>query len=246
MHKIGATAILAFCIAALVTSGCQPYGQSTAALSSADSFAQEREEMVVRQLEGRDITDQGVLQAMRMTPRHEFVPTDQTRYAYEDRPLPIGEGQTISQPYIVALMTQAIDVQPGDRILEIGTGSGYQAAILAELTDEVYSIEIIDGLGRRAAQRLSELGYSRIHTRIGDGYYGWEEYAPYDAIIVTCAPDHIPHPLVAQLKAGGRMVIPVGPPGAYQSLWLLEKQPNGEVKTRNLGGVSFVPMTGEH
>jgi protein-L-isoaspartate(D-aspartate) O-methyltransferase len=202
--------------------------------------------MVAQQLERRDISDAEVLGAMRAVPRHEFVPEAQVRYAYEDRPLPIGEGQTISQPYIVALMTQVIDIQPGDRVLEVGTGSGFQAAVLAELTDEVYTVEIIEVLAQRAAGVLSELGYAHIHGRIGDGYYGWEEYAPYDAIVVTCAPDHIPHSLTAQLKVGGKMVIPVGPPGAYQSLWLLEKGPDGEVHSRNLGAVGFVPMTGDH
>jgi len=200
--------------------------------------------MVVTQLQSRDITDPEVLRAMRTVPRHKFVPEQYLDQAYADHPLPIGEGQTISQPYIVALMTQAVKIKPGDRVLEIGTGSGYQAAVLAELTDEVYTIEIIEALGLQAAKRLRELGYSQVHTKVGDGYYGWEEHAPYDAIIVTCAPDHIPPPLVAQLKVGGRMVIPVGPPGAYQSLWLLEKQPDGRVKRQNLGGVIFVPMTG--
>ena len=213
---------------------------------SAEPFARERDRMVAVQLESRDIADKQVLQAMHSIPRHEFVPPDQLSWAYADHPLPIGEGQTISQPYIVALMTQAAAVQRGDRVLEIGTGSGYQAAVLAELTSEVYTIEIIEPLGRQAAERLRELGYSKVHTKIGDGYYGWEEYAPFDAVIVTCAPDHIPHPLVAQLKVGGRMVIPVGPPGAYQSLWLLEKQADGKVQRRNLGGVTFVPMTGIH
>jgi len=209
-----------------------------------DPFVQERQQMVTSQLENRDITDPEVLRAMRLVPRHRFVPQDQVWQAYEDHPLPIGEGQTISQPYIVALMTQAAAITPGERVLEIGTGSGYQAAILAELTDEVYTVEIIETLGQQAAERLRELGYSRVHTRIGDGYFGWEEHTPYDVIIVTCASDHIPHPLVAQLAAGGRMVIPVGPPGAYQTLWLLEKSATGEVQTRNLGGVVFVPMTG--
>lgn len=223
--------------------GCRPSARP-AALLTADPFTQARERMVVTQLQSRDITDPEVLRAMRTVPRHKFVPEQYLDQAYADHPLPIGEGQTISQPYIVALMTQAVGVKSGDRVLEIGTGSGYQAAVLAELTDEVYTIEIIETLGLRAAKRLRELGYSEVHTKIGDGYYGWEEYAPYDAIIVTCAPDHIPRPLVAQLKVGGRMVIPVGPPGAYQSLWLLEKQPDGRVKRQNLGGVIFVPMLG--
>jgi protein-L-isoaspartate(D-aspartate) O-methyltransferase len=200
--------------------------------------------MVTTQLIARDITDSRVLRAMSVVSRHDFVPESQRPYAYEDRPLPIGEGQTISQPYIVALMTQAARIQPGDRVLELGTGSGYQAAILAEITSEVYSVEIIATLGERAAAQLSMLGYDSIRFQISDGYFGWEEHAPYDAIIVTCAPDHIPRPLVNQLAVGGRMVVPVGPPGAYQSLWLLEKQADGSLQRRNLGGVSFVPMTG--
>jgi len=236
--------VVALSLASLVAVVCRRASPPLPASPPTDSFAGERERMVSAQLEARDITQPEVLRAMREIPRHEFVPEDQIRYAYDDRPLPIGEGQTISQPQIVAFMTQVLELKPGDRVLEIGTGSGYQAAVLAELTDEVYSIEIIETLGQQAAERLRELGYSQIHSKIGDGYYGWEEYAPYDAIIVTCAPDHVPHPLVAQLKAGGRMVIPVGPPGAYQSLWLLEKQADGGVLRRNLGGVGFVPMTG--
>jgi len=237
---------MAWFVVASVALGCQPCAQPLTTSLPDDPFVQEHERMVTVQLEGRDITDPEVLRTMRKVPRHQFVPEDMLKRAYEDHPLPIGEGQTISQPYIVALMTQVVEVKPGDRVLEIGTGSGYQAAVLAELTDEVYTIEIIETLGRRAAGRLRELGYSQVHTKIGDGYYGWEEYAPYDAIIVTCAPDHIPRPLVAQLKVGGRMVIPVGPPGAYQSLWLLEKQADGGVQRRFLIGVGFVPMTGVH
>lgn len=236
---------MALSIIASVAWGCQPQSQIFTPTPSAGPFTKEREQMVDAQLEGRDIDAPEVLRAMRTVPRHKFVPEDQVSRAYEDHPLPIGEGQTISQPYIVALMTQVVKVKPGDRVLEIGTGSGYQAAVLAELTEEVYTIEILDTLGRRAAKRLDELGYSQIHTKVGNGYYGWEEHAPYDAIIVTCAPDHIPRPLIAQLAVGGRMVIPVGPQGAYQSLWLLEKQADGEVQRRNLGGVRFVPMTGE-
>ena len=235
---------LALSVATVVALGCQSRTPPPIATPPSDPFIQEREQMVTVQLEGRDITNPEVLRAMRAVPRHKFVPEDQLPYAYADHPLPIGEGQTISQPYIVALMTQVVKVKPGDRVLEIGTGSGYQAAVLAELTDEVYTIEIIETLGRRAAERLRELGYSQVHTQIGDGYYGWEEYAPYNAIIVTCAPDHIPRPLVAQLEVEGRMVIPVGPPGAYQSLWLLEKQADGRVQRRNLIEVAFVPMTG--
>jgi protein-L-isoaspartate(D-aspartate) O-methyltransferase len=239
--RIAAIALAAAVLAAL---GCTPRSEPPTISLPADPLTRKRGRMVTAQLEGRDITDSEVLRAMHKIPRHEFVPEDQINYAYDDHPLPIGEGQTISQPYIVALMAQAVQIDSGDRVLEIGTGSGYQAAVLAELTDEVYTIEIIETLGEQAAGRLREQDYHRIHAQIGDGYYGWEEHAPYDAIIVTCAPDHIPRPLVGQLKVGGRMVVPVGPPGAYQSLWLLEKQADGSVQRRNLGGVRFVPMTG--
>jgi len=186
-----------------------------------------------------------VLDAMLTVPRHEFVPEEFLEQAYADHPLPIGYGQTISQPYIVALMTELLEIEPGDKVLEIGTGSGYQAAILAQLTDQVYSVEIIEELATQAEARLQRLGYTQVHVLNADGYYGWEEYAPFDAIIVTCAPDHVPQPLVKQLKDGGRMVIPVGPPGGYQSLWLIVRQ-GEDVKMTNEGGVAFVPLTGEH
>lgn len=204
-----------------------------------------RKSMVETQIQARGIGDERVLNAMLEVPRHRFVPQEYRRLAYSDQPLPIGLGQTISQPYMVALMTELLSLQPGDRVLEVGTGSGYQAAVLAELTGEVYTIEIIETLARRAAETLRELGYDYVWTRVGDGYYGWEEHAPYDAIIVTCAPDHVPQPLVAQLKEGGRMVIPVGPPGSYQTLWLVEKK-EGKVLRFNQGAVFFVPLLGEH
>jgi protein-L-isoaspartate(D-aspartate) O-methyltransferase len=200
--------------------------------------------MVKHQIEARDVSDPVVLQAMNTVPRHEFVPADYRDQAYEDHPLPIGHGQTISQPYIVALMTELADIQPGERVLEIGTGSGYQAAILAQLTGEVYSIEIIPELAERAQAAFDTLGYDKITARQGDGYFGWEEHAPFDAILVTAAPDHVPQPLVNQLADGGRMVIPVGPPGGYQSLWLLERK-GDEVIRYNWGGVQFVPLTRE-
>jgi len=178
-------------------------------------------------------------------PRHRFVLQEYLAQAYADHPLPIGKGQTISQPYVVALMTEKLELKLGEKVLEIGTGSGYQAAVLAELTDEVYSIEIIEDLGRRGAAILRELGYKNVRVKIDDGYYGWEDHSPYDAIMVTCAPDHIPQLLINQLKDEGRMVIPVGPPGWYQTLWLIEKK-DGGVRSTNLGGVRFVPMLGEH
>lgn len=204
-----------------------------------------REVMVETTIASRGVEDENVLHAMRTVPRHRFVPPDQLDYAYADHALPIGYGQTISQPFIVAWMTELLELKPGEKVLEIGTGSGYQAAILAELGYvEVYSIEIIPELATRAEQRLEELGYDEVRVRQGDGYYGWQEYAPYDAIIVTAAPDHLPAPLLAQLKDGGRMVIPIGPPGLYQTLWKFVNQ-DGELKGYNLGGVGFVPLTGQ-
>jgi protein-L-isoaspartate(D-aspartate) O-methyltransferase len=201
--------------------------------------------MVRMQLSGRDITDALVLKAMETVPRHEFVPDAYVKQAYNDHPLPIGYGQTISQPYIVAIMTQLLGLQRSSKVLEIGTGSGYQAAILAELVDQVYSVEVIEALCTEATDRLARLGYKNVEVRCGDGYYGWEEHAPFDAIIVTCAPDHIPQPLVDQLADGGRMVIPVGPPGAYQVLWSVTRE-GEQVKTERKMGVAFVPLTGDH
>jgi len=210
-----------------------------------ESYRQARRRMVDDQIRARGVSDEAVLDAMLTVPRHEFVPEEFLEQAYADHPLPIGYGQTISQPYIVALMTELLEIEPGDKVLEIGTGSGYQAAILAQLTDQVYSVEIIEELATQAETRLQRLGYTQVHVLNADGYYGWEEYAPFDAIIVTCAPDHVPQPLVKQLKDGGRMVIPVGPPGGYQSLWLIVRQ-GEDVKMTNEGGVAFVPLTGEH
>lgn len=208
-------------------------------------FAAARKQMVAGQLAVpyRGITNRRVLQAMATVPRHEFVPEAQRHLAYEDGPLPIGFGQTISQPYIVALMTQVLDPQPGDRVLEIGTGSGYQAAVLAQLVKEVYSIEIVDALATRATNDLRRLGYKNVFVRAGDGYKGWPDKAPFDSVIVTCAPEHIPQPLVDQLKEGGHMTIPVGP-AFNQELYLLEKQ-NGKIHKRDVLPVRFVPMTGE-
>ena len=195
---------------------------------------------------GRKTFDPRVLDALARVPRHRFVPADQEKYAYRNRPLPIGYGQTISQPYIVALMTDLLNAKPGSRILEIGTGSGYQAAILAELGAEVYTIEIVEPLGKRADATLAELGYGKVNVRLGDGYYGWEAFAPYDAIIVTAAASHVPPPLVKQLKPGGRMVIPVGAQFLTQHLQLVEKEPDGSVLSRQILPVRFVPLTGGH
>lgn len=208
-------------------------------------FARQRERMVIETIERRGITDEDVLRAMRVVPRHLFVPEEERDWAYGDFPLPIGYGQTISQPYIVALMTELLKLKEGDKVLEIGTGSGYQAAILAEIPDvEVYTLEIIPALAESACQRLKDLGYTDVHCKQGDGYYGWPEHAPFDAIIVTAAPDHVPPPLVDQLANGGRMVIPIGPPGGYQTLWKFVKEPGGELRAFNMGGVAFVPLTG--
>lgn len=190
--------------------------------------------------------DPRVLQAMAKVPRHEFVPETERRFAYENRPLPIGHGQTISQPYIVAVMTDMLKLLPDSKVLEVGTGSGYQAAILAELVSKVYSIEIIEPLARQAKTQLAQLGYNNISTRAGDGYYGWEEAAPFDAIVVTAAASHVPPPLIKQLKAGGRMIIPVGSRFMTQELLLVTKQADGTVTTRQLLPVRFVPLTGKH
>ncbi len=190
------------------------------------------------------VTDERVLAAMGRVPRHRFVPSASVGRAYEDRPLAIGMGQTISQPYIVALMSQLAEVAPGMKVLEVGTGSGYQAAVLAELTDQVYSIEIIAPLAEAVRQRFNRLGYSRIASREGDGYYGWPTHAPFDRILVTAAARHIPPPLLEQLKPGGRMVIPVGPKWGSQRLLLVLKDKQGKVSTRSLLPVVFVPLTG--
>jgi protein-L-isoaspartate(D-aspartate) O-methyltransferase len=186
-----------------------------------------------------------VLATMAKVERHRFVPDDELRYAYQNRPLPIGHGQTISQPYIVALMTHLLQPEADDVVLEIGTGSGYQAAVLAELVGEVYTIEIVEELAKQAGQRLERLGYDNVTTRLGDGYFGWPEQAPFDSIIVTAAATHVPPPLVEQLKNGGRMVIPVGGRFATQWLLFLEKNADGEVVTRQVTPVRFVPLTGE-
>ena len=210
-----------------------------------DAFKMLREKMVKEQIEAWGIKDKKVLEAMRKVPRHEFVADYYKSRAYDDTPLPIGLGQTISQPYIVALMTELLQLEKGDRVLEVGTGSGYQAAVLAEITDEVYTIEIFEELGRDAKKRLERLGYTNVKVKIADGYYGWEEYAPFDAIIVTCAAEHVPPPLIQQLKEGGKMCIPVGGPFQVQTLMLIEKK-EGKITSRSILPVVFVPMLGKH
>ncbi len=194
---------------------------------------------------GRPRFGEAVMAAMGKVPRHRFVPFLQEILAYDNRPLPIGEGQTISQPYIVALMTDLLELKPADTVLEVGTGSGYQAAVLAELAAKVYTIEIVEPLGKRAMRLLRELGYRNVEVRIGDGYNGWPEAAPFDSIIVTAAPGEIPKPLVDQLKPGGRMVIPVGGTHDAQQLLLVEKRPDGTATTRRTLPVRFVPFTRE-
>ncbi len=201
-----------------------------------------RERMIREDVVGRGVSDARVLQALRDVPREAFVPERLRDQAYADHPLPIGEGQTISQPYIVAAMTELARVPPGGRVLEVGTGSGYQAAILARLAVAVYSVELVDTLGRTAAGRLARLGYTNVQVRVGDGYLGWPEHAPFDAIVVTCGADHVPPPLVEQLKPGGRMVIPVGPAGGVQSLQVLERRAPGAITTQDVMAVRFVPL----
>jgi protein-L-isoaspartate(D-aspartate) O-methyltransferase len=206
-------------------------------------LAPKRERMVKEQLMPRGIQEERVLAAMNKVPREEFVPEHLRAVSYADQPLPIGYDQTISQPFIVAFMTEQLRPQSQDRVLEIGTGSGYQAAILAELVADVYSIEIIEPLAKTAEATLQRLGYKNVHVKVGDGYKGWPEHAPFDIVIVTCAPDHVPQALVEQLKEGGRMIIPVGGRGG-QELYLLEKE-NGKLRQRGVSPVRFVPMTGE-
>lgn len=228
--------------------------QSTPVLS-ADKFNSARQTMVqiieqnVRETSlylDKEALDPRVMTAMGKVPRHLFVPHSQRHNAYENRPLPIGHGQTISQPYIVAIMTDLLKPARQHKILEVGTGSGYQAAILAELVDSVYSIEIIKALGESASERLTRMGYKNVDVRIGDGYYGWEEHAPFDAIVVTAAASHIPPPLIAQLKPGGRMMIPIGSRFLVQELLLVEKSNDGKLSTRQILPVAFVPLTGKH
>jgi len=237
--------LTALLIAILHVSSLPAFTQKTSTTQPEDArFKILRERMVQEQIKARGIKDEGVLEAMLKVLRHKFVPQEYISHAYEDKPLPIGLGQTISQPYIVALMTELLQVEKGDKVLEVGTGSGYQAAVLAEIVDEVYTIEIFEALGKKAKERLKKLGYTNVHIKIADGYYGWEEHAPYDAIIVTCAAEHVPPPLISQLKEGGKMCIPVG--GLLiQNLMLIEKR-GGKVISKNILPVRFVPLLGKH
>ena len=238
---------------ALATAAALVASVAAVPVVSAADFAAERRQMtediaaLVRETRaevGKEAFDERVMDVIGKVPRHEFVPARQVRYAYDNRPLPIGYGQTISQPYIVALMTDLARTEPGDRVLEVGTGSGYQAAVMAHLANSVYTIEIIEPLGKQATERLRRLGYANVQVRVGDGYHGWPEHAPYDAILVTAAAGHIPPPLVRQLKPGGRMVIPVGAAFMVQQLMLVEKKADGAISTRQIMPVRFVPLTG--
>jgi protein-L-isoaspartate(D-aspartate) O-methyltransferase len=213
-------------------------------VSADDAQAKSREAMVKNQLMAGGIRDPRVLEAMADVPRHEFVPLRMRPFAYADGPLPIGHGQTISQPFIVAYMTQLLELTKDDTVLEVGTGSGYQAAILGKMAKEVYTIEIVPPLAQSAKELLERLGFQNVHVREGDGYLGWPEKAPFDAIIVTCAPDHVPEPLVNQLKEGGRLIIPIGEEGGIQQLVLLRKK-EGKILQENKLDVRFVPMTGK-
>lgn len=240
----GCTA-LSFLFAALLLAGCND-GKPTASRvtpAGQDSEAERRARMVESQIVARGVRDPRVLAAMRQVPRHLFVDTAERSHAYEDHPLPIKGHQTISQPYIVALMTELAEITPNEKVLEIGTGSGYQSAVLSRLAREVYSIEIVPELARESAERLQQLGYQNVAVREGDGYRGWPEHAPFDAIIVTAAPDRIPQPLLDQLAPRGRMVIPVG--SFFQELKVLSKDQNGKITEKDILPVRFVPMTGE-
>ena len=214
------------------------------AVHAEDVYKQRRQLMVEKDIKARGISDAKVLQAMGRVPRHLLVDEYIRDRVYEDYPLPIGEGQTISQPYVVALMTESLKLKPGDKVLEIGTGSGYQAVILAEIVKDVYTIEIRRGLAEKAEKRLNELGYKNIRIKYGDGYFGWEEQAPFDAIIITASANHIPPPLIKQLKEGGRLIIPLGSTVYYQTLTLATKI-KGDLDLEQITSVAFVPMVGE-
>jgi protein-L-isoaspartate(D-aspartate) O-methyltransferase len=217
---------------------------SSSAIAADDGYTQKRQAMVEQDIKGRGVKDRKVLDTMMKVPRHLFVDESSRSMAYADHPLPIGEGQTISQPYVVALMTAALQLKPTDRVLEIGTGSGYQAAVLAEIVKEVYTIEIRKNLADRAAERLKALGYGNVQVKYADGYYGWEEHAPFDAIIITASANHIPPPLIKQLKEGGRLIVPLGSTVYYQMLTLATKKKK-DLDVEQVTPVAFVPMTGE-
>jgi len=254
--SVAAAVAAALCAAALwLVAAVEPAGDGPGASDGEEPWTSRRQKMI-REIEadvratsrqiGKDRLDARVMDAMERVPRHEFVPAGERHSAYENRPLSIGQGQTISQPYIVALMTDMLALEPDDVVLEVGTGSGYQAAVLAELAARVYTIEIIEDLGREAAESLARLGYDNVVTRIGDGYAGWPEHAPFDAVIVTAAADAIPPPLIEQLAPGGRMAIPVASGAWGEQLTLVEKAEDGSVRSREILPVRFVPLTGDH
>lgn len=234
MFRVHASVVAGLMLLPLAPTVCRAQGR--------DPFAAAREKMVREYIEREGIRNPRVLTAMRTTPRHEFVPLSLRQFAYYDTALAIGQQQTISPPYIVAYMTEAIDPQPTDKVLEIGTGSGYQAAVLSPLVQEVYTIEIVESLGKQAAERLKRLKYDNVHVRIGDGYLGWPEQAPFDKIIVTCSPEQVPQPLIDQLRDGGKMIIPLGQ--RYQQVFHLFEKQNGHLKATKLINTLFVPMTG--
>jgi protein-L-isoaspartate(D-aspartate) O-methyltransferase len=248
MHRLQRVSVVVLIVAILVLAagaGLSVQLRGRQPTPSQDSYANARARLVADGIVGLGIDDPAVIETMGRVPRHRFVPDEYLAEAYENHPLPIGYGQTISQPYIVALMTQEASIEKGDRVLEIGTGSGYQAAVLADLGAIVYSIELIAPLSDSATKRLAELGYANVHVRQADGYNGWPDEAPFDAIVVTAAPDHVPQPLLAQLKVGGVMVIPVGPVGGYQELWSIRRTAEDKYESSSLGGVRFVPLLRE-
>lgn len=230
-------------VAVLLVLGAIACAEAALLQSGPEARAEERRRMVAEQIRGRDVKNPAVLAAMERVPRHLFVPEGERTEAYADHPLSIGYDQTISQPYMVAKMAELLDLQPGDRVLEIGTGSGYQAAVLSRIAREVYTIEIVKPLGERARRTLADLGYANVHVRIGDGFRGWPERAPFDAILVTAAPPKVPEPLLRQLKAGGRLVLPVG--RVIQNLYVYTRRTDGGFDKKEVLPVLFVPMTGE-
>jgi protein-L-isoaspartate(D-aspartate) O-methyltransferase len=247
MKKVTFILIVFWFCTVFLMSGCREASSAVSGTTSEEqqAFAEKRAALVEEGIAGWGIKNPAVLDVIGTVPRHEFVPEGLQNLAYQNIPLPIGYGQTISQPYIVALMTQELETEPGQRVLEIGTGSGYQAVVLAELGCEVYTIEVIPELAEEARGRFDRLGYGRIHTLLADGYFGWPEEAPFDAVLVTAAPDHVPQPLLEQLLPGGIMIIPVGPVGGYQELWKITIDEEGRVQSRSLGGVRFVPLVSE-
>lgn len=248
MQKVVVRAVASLaCALAVACVGERPEGaakaDSSVGAERGPAEGRAEREGLARALEREGIDDPAVLEAIRVVPRHEFVPASQRELAYTDRPLPIGHGQTISQPHVVALMTELAQIEPGDRVLEVGTGSGYQAAVLAELGAEVWSVEIVEPLAREAAANLARLGYD-VRTRVGDGYRGWPEAAPFDAIVITAAPPEVPRPLLEQLAVGGRLVVPVGDAWGAQELVVITRTEDGFARERSIP-VRFVPMTGE-